>query len=289
MNSCHWMDDRLRLALLKENRHFRGFWARWANTPLWEAEVDTLSRFSEELAAFGMCVEIKALHTMGWVDGWRQVATVLNPAVEELPETLPLHFDRPAAMALVVDNSDPDAPWESYQRVSQERATALRPSERLLLINLERPKAEILTAVADYIDTVNELRREPPDRLRDNYAQWSVEATRRRQETWDHLRVWRLRRQRKTYLEIKRSTGIRVPAAKKAFARAFELIEGRKFDPVYYQKHYEKINKFELPTTCGTCPHRNTCSDPCPDMLAFIDQDQVGQSHLLLSDLIYTP
>ena len=60
---------------------------------------------------------------------------------------------------------------------------------------------------------------------------------------------------------------------RKQFYRAYELIYSKKFDPERYRKD-KVIKKKHLKRICGNCPEYDTCKTPCPDVLAFVDQDR---------------
>jgi hypothetical protein len=62
---------------------------------------------------------------------------------------------------------------------------------------------------------------------------------------------------------------------KKRFYRAYEITQGRKYD-IEKNRGLWIIRKCELKNECGTCEIRDDCTDPCPDVLGYSDQDQVG-------------
>lgn len=87
------------------------------------------------------------------------------------------------------------------------------------------------------------------------------------------LQVWEERRLRKPFNQIAKELGIKEPAAKKAFYKAYELIYGKKYDPADYEK--PEIKKEYLKKFCNTCMEKSTCNCkvPCPDVVKFVDQD----------------
>jgi hypothetical protein len=90
------------------------------------------------------------------------------------------------------------------------------------------------------------------------------DRSRKREETRQHLTVWRMRRQipMPSYPEIAKKLGITEAAAKKSVYRAFELIYGKPFD----RKAWEKDRAEKHSKTCANCLQREGCTEPCPDI-----------------------
>lgn len=112
------------------------------------------------------------------------------------------------------------------------------------------------------------------------------------------MEVWKLRRLKKSFPCISREMEITPDSAKKSFYRAYELIEGRKYNPLVFRKLYRKIEKEELSRKCGECSGsvRRACGSSgnlCPEMAAFVAQDYVPLQEKLVSpedaDLIGSP
>ncbi|MEA2082831.1 MAG: hypothetical protein U9O82_01030 [Thermodesulfobacteriota bacterium] len=326
-----WLDDRLRLALLKESRAYRNFWDESDIQKVLDARKEiekylrekqrgnpfrvlamggkhrtymSLDRFLEiertplpsisltphqqdqqlsnalsifcsfvaSLDSFGIQIRLpnedKCLLPLN-----EEILSALNPYKEQLATPLPVCFvDRSQAVVQVVNSTHFNTPIEGeYFDLSK----TLKPSERLLKIDCSRRKSAILKEVEHFLDTLEEKRKNDNYRWHQNYKQWKVEVARKRKETWNHLNVWRLRRQRKTFKEISHETGMSISTTKKAFARVFELIEGHKYDPERFKEFYHQIKAPEVKRTCQDCPDRQNCDSPCPDVLAFIEQDQV--------------
>jgi hypothetical protein len=204
---------------------------------------------------------------------------MLNPYDEELPEVIPSYFlSQQPAVVQIANYEDVHAPREHRYCLPIEDIS-LGPAERLLKIDVSQKKGDILEDISQFLNTVSERKRAaeagdtPP--WAETYVQWDTDVSRRREETWAALKVWKLRRQKKSFFTISKETGLLVPAAKKAFYRAYELIEGRKYDRAQYKDFHNEITTLEVKRTCKTCPERTTCTDPCPDVLAFIEQDEV--------------
>lgn len=85
------------------------------------------------------------------------------------------------------------------------------------------------------------------------------------------LIVWDLRAQRKTFPQIQNITGINKDTAKKKFYRGYELIYGKKYNVADYER--PPIRKKYQKNVCHTCDQRDTCKTLCPDVIAFVNQD----------------
>jgi hypothetical protein len=309
-----WMDTRLRLALLKESAAYRAFWrgvepnilSAWIkykrffespsrmysyhenmlcnfefiycymsldDTPAATCENSTVCKLTESFRTGLLQFHIKAEHPI------ETIPSVLDPFNDdELPRILPISFsDRVSAIKQV---SIKQSPIEHRNFIDgfDECIDILEPEERMFVIDVSRRKGDILAEMEIYLDRIPKIRKiaHKYESFAKNYVEWQPETNRQRiEETWQALKVWKLRRQKKTFLTISNETGLRVPAAKKAFARAYELIEGRLYNPELFKKLYQVILSAEVKRTCKDCPERATCTDPCPDVLAFIDQEHV--------------
>lgn len=296
----HWPDDRaredwrLRLALLKESVAYREFWADHADAARsayknlealnrelrdakppdavaaafqrYSADVDTITSFNGRLRAFGL------------IGPYGGALDVLDPRTEDTPEKLPVFFREPPA---IVQVEIPGVPLEA--RAGVPFRESLTSSERILKIDLSRKRGEIEVELKRYLDAVGHYRKDTedtPEAWRENYEEWEPDKTRFRVEAWQALQIYRLRRKRKRFLEIARTLEIQVPAAKKAFARAYELIEGRRHDPDFFKREAQAVRLPELRKTCDTCPLRDTCKELCPDVLPYVVQDEVTQREL---------
>lgn len=92
-----------------------------------------------------------------------------------------------------------------------------------------------------------------------------------RKESISTLQVWEERRSRKSFNQIAKELSIKEPTAKKRFYKAYELLYGKKYNPDYYEK--PEIKKAYLKKECSTCKERETCKELCPDVIAFVEQD----------------
>jgi hypothetical protein len=119
---------------------------------------------------------------------------------------------------------------------------------------------------------------------------WDIDNSRFRDEAWEQLKIWDLRRKkeivrrrgsgsvftkRRTFGRISNELKLTEDLVKKRFYRAHEITQGLKYD-IEKNRELWIIRKSELGSECGICEIRDTCADPCPDVLRFIDQDHVA-------------
>lgn len=174
-----------------------------------------------------------------------------------------------------------------------EPLSRLRPHERVLLVDLRKKKAQLLEEFEAFLDVVEFSRKysSKPEWI-ESYSMWKPDTTRTREEAWRHLEVWKLRRQRKSYAKIALAMRMKTDAVKKSFYRAFELIEGRSYQPESFRQSYWEIKREELRRICATCPdHPNKgggCKELCPDVLPFVTQDKKSSPGKLRSDYLST-
>jgi hypothetical protein len=178
-------------------------------------------------------------------------------------------------------------------KLSPYPLSALLPHERLLIVDLRKKKSELLKEFGAYFEEVIHHRKYTKDsEWKRSYSWWKLDTKRSREEARRHLEVWKLRRQRKGYAKIAMVMRMKTDAVKKSFYRAFELIEGRIYQPESFRQSYWEIKKEELRRICATCPdHPNkggSCKELCPDVLPFVTQDKKSSSGKLLSDYLST-
>lgn len=98
------------------------------------------------------------------------------------------------------------------------------------------------------------------------------------------LMVWDLRAQRKTFPDIQKTTGIDKNTVKKKFYRAYELIYRKKYNPADYE--HPPIREKYIKRHCRTCEQRPTCKELCPDVIGYVDQDNMGyQREMTFGDM----
>jgi hypothetical protein len=276
----HREEWRLRLALLKESSAYRAFWDELGHRGP-ELTGDKLAEFNGLLREqFG--IDIGGYLPLFRRDEWFDR---LNPY--KMNDQLTVRFFYPPPPISQVVSQPYDRPEEHRHCTappSKELGNELKPSERILRVDLSRRRSELLQEFTLFLDRV-EAHRDGSDVSEAwalNYAKWEPDNSRFRTESWQTLQVWRLRRQRKTYREIAKSLKIGLQAAKMAFRRAYELIEGRAYEPSNFRRENLPISKKELVRTCETCPIKSTCTDLCPDVLSFANQDNIALRELTI-------
>ena len=148
--------------------------------------------------------------------------------------------------------------------------SGLLPHERLLIVDLRKKKSELLKEFGTYIDDVIHHRKNTKDsEWGKNYSRWKLDTTRTRDEAWQPLRIWKLRREKKGYAAIARIMKMTVGAVKMSFYKAHKIIEGFPYDREKYKLKHWNLRE------CATCkehPDRGgPCKELCPDA-----KDQIG-------------
>jgi hypothetical protein len=234
--------------------------------------VHTLFRFD------GYLGRVFRLRMWGDPSGFFPALKILDPATKETPAELPFYFydDVPA-----IAHELARRPFEA----GSIDTSYLKPSERLLRVDLSRKKSELLAEFKAFLDQVDRFRKADtlPKEWADNYQTWTPDTSRERAEAWHQLEIWRMRKERIPFSEIARAMEITQDAAKKAFYRAYERTQGRAYEPDRYRKDGQKTNTWDLTKTCQTCPDRQTCTELCPEILRFADQDYTGRKESILT------
>ncbi|MCF8077151.1 MAG: hypothetical protein K9K63_06080 [Desulfotignum sp.] len=289
------MNKRLYIACLKENFGFLDFWEKhgqaardaWVKIQKYYADNNAKDQ-KFDMIAYELDTVEETLNRFGlrtYAGQWDDCLDILDPATKELPDRLPFDFldDKPAIILATEwgELKDPGFEWrrEPIEWILDE----LKPHERLLKIDLSRKKRDLLNDFKKYLDNVDRLRGSDdlPKEWADNYQTWTPDTSRERAEAWDQLKVWRMRKERIPFSEIARAMKITQDAAKKAFYKAYERTQGRAYEPDRYRKDGQKINTWDMTKTCQTCPDRQTCTELCPEILRFADQDYTGRKESL--------
>jgi len=87
--------------------------------------------------------------------------------------------------------------------------------------------------------------------------------------------AFRLAREKQTFQKIGIKFGVDATTAHKAFCRDFEDIYGKSYTPGETSRRLVPIH--QLTRTCATCEKITTCKKLCPEMEAFVSQDQSSQ------------
>lgn len=280
----HGEEWRLRLALLKESTAYRAFWDEYASEALQACkDYQTLSSRAERKEAILVLDSFYGhLQARFGLDVYHHTTFGIIDALDNLDpygqnDNIVVRFYLPPpAITMVMSTGMP----EEHRSVT--RTSKLKPSERLLKVDLSRKRGELLREFTLFLDLVEAHRAsgDVPEDWARNYAVWEPDTSRFRSEAWQALAVWRLRRQRKPYSEISRMLNINISAGKMAFRRAYELIEGKPYDPEAFKRENLPVRIAELKKSCIDCPGRHTCTELCPDVMAYVQQDQVSQREL---------
>ncbi len=287
-NTDDFEENKLRLALLKENFGYKDFFDEIRDRlPAESARRrlrDTLKN------RYGVRVSLLAEH-------YDDALLLLDPRhdIDDTPLTvqkrlLPALFNEPAvrlvpvnaeqakeyaALAFPVDADKydrlaADGVWQVYAVFCPSR---IQPHERLLKVDLSKKRADVEREFRRFLDAA------------------PVEADRRRfrAEAWKHLEAWKLYREKRSFKAVARTMKEKLSTVTMRYYRAIELTQGRKYDPAGMKKAVARVRKSEMKITCSVCPQRATCKTLCPEMLRYADQDRVSRREPRLSDLGLEP
>ncbi|HPA14889.1 MAG TPA: hypothetical protein PKV75_06415 [Desulfobacterales bacterium] len=138
----------------------------------------------------------------------------------------------------------------------------LNSSQRLYIIDFSKKRKQIEIEFKKYVDAV--------------FASGNLkeDTSRQRKENSLQLEVWKKRRQKIDFREISKSLKISIDTAKNHFYRAYELIQGKKYDKDHFKK-LMRVKKSDMKNLCEKCPQRKGCMDLCPEALRYVNQDYV--------------
>ncbi len=269
-------DAKLRLALLRENFEFRDFFRQYI-----EAEKDNDLWPGHDFMKHGLNLFFFAPYPER-----ETILDAVNPFIENPPEIkdeyVSILMGAPAVDIVHTQKNEPPDGL-SFRQVKN---IPKKPWNRLVTVDLRKSKSQIVTDFKSLLDEIFLAKKEPGREQNPFYDEWEEDGSRRRTEAWTHVAVWQLRKGRKSFSDIARQLGISEGVAKKSFARAFELTQNKKYDPELYRREvWLKHN--DIIRTCSDCPNRKTCSELCPEMLAFADQDHTSRKEKLFDDPDY--
>lgn len=270
-------EAKLRLALLKENFEYQGYFTQFL-----EWDKKSLKGVWPGLGfnKFGLIgLRYYIHHPLYKYD---KIMDLINPQKdsnmfpEKYKNLLPKLFYDPAVSLIEIGETKIDSVAEGvFMPVRVVFKKGLKPYERLYKVDLSKKKVQIMKEFKRYIDgALSE----------DNEKDWIPYKKRNRKETWVHLNVWSLRKQRKSFSEISDSLCITIDAAKKSFYRAYELTQGKRYDPEFLRKEIWCVKKTDIKKTCDNCLVRATCDTLCPDVLRYVDQDNTPLRENYLSE-----
>lgn len=254
---------KLRLELLKENFEYQDFFKKFVEMEKAAPKGNWPGlRFND----FGLTgIRFYIAHPFYKRE---KIMALVNPAtnIAEMPQKyinlLPRLFYEPSVSAVDIGSFSP-AEMPDGGRCVSGKEIRLKSSERLFKVDLSQNRMKIEKDFRDYIKATLSANEGMED------------GSRKRAEGWRHLKVWRMRIEKKRFAEIARalsspSDKFTEDAAKQSFYRAAELTQRKKYDPKILKR---EIVKDDLKKTCNTCSLRKTCKTICPDVLRYIEQD----------------
>jgi hypothetical protein len=267
----------LRLALLKENFEYQDFFVKFLK---WEKEAPAGHWPGLGFNDFGL-FGLRFLRGLPpSLSSYEKALDLINPQKEIffpeefIAKMLPKLFFDPAIEMIEIKGSNPSNFEESrvIKPIEAIERLGLKPWERIYKVDLRKKKTQIMIEFERCLDNayLNNLK--------------ILYNKRDRSETLIHLEVWKLRKKRKNFSQIAKALNITLDAAKKSFYRAYELTQGKSYNPEVLKKEVWRVKKTDIKQTCDTCSKRNECEILCPDVLRYIDQDQIKRRKKLLSD-----
>ena len=299
-------EAKLRLALLKENFEYRDFFSgflEWYKNRSKGEPLPVLGFDNFELMRlrrwpvlgfnkFGLTGLRRFIsHPLYHYD---KIIELINPQIEIytspdalIERILPRLFDDHAVEIIMVQDAEHLLDVADGLQVSGLAVAAhgrpishierkgLNPWERLYKVDLTKKKSQILKEFKAYLEAACASSKN---------SDWAPYKKRQREETWKHLGVWKLRRKRKTFTEISNELGVTLDAAKKSFYRAYELTQWKRYDPEALKKEVWYVKKDDIRMTCDACQQRESCTELCPDVLKYVNQDSVMLREKIFAD-----
>jgi len=143
-----------------------------------------------------------------------------------------------------------------------EAMSRLKTGEILLRVDFIKPRNQIMAELAAAVDVAQRKLNVPSS------ERWRQEVTR-------HLRVWRLRKEKKPFSQIAKEMNMSEDTAKDSFYRGYELTQRRAYDRQAFLREAWTQKLENLERICATCPDRKNCTTLCPQIMAYVDQDQI--------------
>lgn len=272
---------RLKLAILKENFEYQEFFKEFKKRDKNNFPGEMFAKFGITGYAY-FVTDPRYNDCIKLLDPTQEI-TGLKP--EWVDHKLPLLFYSPAVVNIEVDGQ----PFLSgcFERIFKGGASmplpsmmrkGMKPFERLFKVDLRKKKNQLLKEFKNYLDGVYAKKKQAEDDP--YYSFWEQDLSRYREESWNHLEVWKLKKQNLSFIDIGIKLKITEDTAKKSFYRAYELTQGKKYDFQELQRKAGIVRKEEMERICATCPNRDTCTDYeiCPDVLRYITQDELDYS-----------
>lgn len=253
---------RLKLALLKENFEYRTFFEKFIQS-IDDTNFSFPAYYFEKFGLPGVRFTVGAPY-------YNDVIELLDPYKEVKLDSkredniLSKIFYFPSVMQVEFNTSYIEGiASRTFESIERKKT---KPHERIFIADLRKKKKQLLREFSEFIDAAY------------NQSDLKPDNSRFRKEAWSHLKVWELRRKRLSFSNIAEQVKLTEDNARKSFYRAYELTQGRKYDPEMLRRQIWLVRKKELQKTCDNCPDRDTCTVLCPEILRFIDQDTLEHS-----------
>jgi len=272
---------KLRLALLKENFEyrefftvFRKFYERSKDRGNFEYIFDLIWEYRfyrfgiQRLQYFKAHPDYDIQDVISLLDPQRDVSG------QEADDILSKLFYEPAVEGVGTDEQIDPIVGATY--TGFEKTQRLMPYERLYLVDLRKPKSQIIQEFRAFIDGA------PLDR----------DGKRYRKEAWRHLKLWKLvYHENMTLRKISYKLGISSDAAKKSYYRAWELTQGypppkrRITDQGPDHGAWDAYLKV-MENMCNDCTNK-ICEETgveCATVSMYVNQDKASRQGQLLRE-----
>lgn len=202
---------------------------------------------------------------------------------------------------------------------------SLKDYERLLIVDLRKPKWSLVSEFMGLIDNTYVFRKMAPNisdfiknrpkelarewaafikRVFISFESWEPDNSRSRKEEWMQIKVWDLygtelpqqketshpwgfsnhdrkrKRKKRNFKHVAYQLNITVDAARQAYRKAFERI----YHEPYNLEAMRKMLQSEA-GPCKNCPNFDSCTEPCPKLLAILDQENTKRKERRFSEI----
>lgn len=143
----------------------------------------------------------------------------------------------------------------------------LKPWERIYKVDLSKKRTQILKEFEGYLERAYLKNAED--------STWSPNNKRDRKEAWFQLKVWDLwyeagrKPWQRTFRAISKEVGRKESTVKSQWYRAYELINGKPYDPISKYRTEEK--RAEADKFCAQCPWGMKCYKKTGDWIPCSD------------------
>jgi hypothetical protein len=274
-------EAKLTLSLLKENFIYR----------------DRFEQAGSDLTPIKNFLKNECYIRLTWLDeDFKNTKDLIDPlqdiddiSIDIQEKILPTLFNEPAIRQVVLRKSDlKEYParalplnQKTYKTVKDSChqymftcLSMLPDHERVIKIALRKKPKQIEREFKNFLDSIYKTAKDlKPD------------MSRKRKEAWTHLEVWKLRKKRMPFSQIAIKLDLTEDNARKSFYRAYELTQGKQYDPDELRREIWVVKISELRKTCAICElgAKGNCTDLCPDVLPYTDQDTLKHTKESLS------